>query len=97
MSSLIQELLKEMEDMENTGEYDHREENYVDKEHAADHANKFLDRAKDVLHYNKKEGDGSEVAKLAQQYAKDYYEAICDEIDKSKFADDVGPAGGEMQ
>lgn len=81
------------------GEYDKREENYVDKEHAADHARKFLDRAKDVLHYNKKEGDGSEVAKLAHQYAKDYYEAICDEIDKSKFADDnegeMGPEGPE--
>lgn len=82
MASLIQELLEQMD-----AEYDNREESYVDKDHAADHAKEFLDRAKDVLHYNKKEGDGEEVTKLAHQYAKDYYEAICDEIEKTKYND----------
>lgn len=70
------------------------EKEYADKGHAGEHAKEFLARAKEVLHYNKKEGDGSEVAKLAHQYAKDYYSAICDEIEKTKYAGGDGAETG---
>ena len=58
---------------------------FIDKEEAADHAKEFLERANEVLQYNKKEANDDDVAKLATQYAKDYYEAICDEINASKY------------
>lgn len=80
MASLIQELLEQMD-----VEYENREESYVDKDHATDHARQFLDRAKDVLHYNKKEGNSEEVEKLALDYAKNYYESICEEIKGNRY------------
>ena len=67
---------------------------FVDEEEAAEHAKEFLDRANEVLQYNKKEGGSDEVCKLATQYAKDYYEAIVDEINASKYADRKSPEEG---
>ena len=100
--SILQELI-EME-MPN-GDDNGGEKDYHDKEHASEHAKEFIDRAKGVLNYNKKPGDNEEVAKLAHQYAKDYYNSICDEINKMKYnggeekapemgADDMSPDMG---
>lgn len=80
---LINELLKEM------GEYEEdTQEDYVDEEEAKEHAKEFLDRAASVLNYNKKPGDDNEVEKLALQYAKDYFEAICDNIKGTRYKKD---------
>ena len=69
---------------------------FIDKEEAAEHAKEFLDRANEVLQYNKKEAGADDVCKLATQYAKDYYEAIVDEVNASKYAkdDEVEPEMG---
>jgi len=68
------------------GEYEEEaDKKYVDDAEAKGHAEEFLDRAAQVLNYNKKEGNDDEIEKLAMQYAKDYYEAICDEIKGKKY------------
>jgi len=68
------------------GEYEEEaDKEYVDEDEARGHAKEFLDRAAQVLNYNKKEGNDDEIEKLAMQYAKDYYEAICDEIKGKKY------------
>lgn len=63
---------------------------YADKDHAKDHAREFLDRAKEILHYNKKEGDKGELNNMAKKFAKDYYDEICDELEKIKYTDEEG-------
>lgn len=100
---LLNELLNEM------GEYEEEaDQNYVDESEAKEHAKDFLDRASQVLNYNKKEGGDSEIEKLACQYAKDYYEAICDSIkgkryenrggdDMGDMSDDMGDHGDDME
>lgn len=80
---LIYELLNEM------GEYEEdTQKKYVDEEEAKEHAKEFLDRAASVLNYNKKPGDDTEVESLALQYAKDYFEAICDNIKGTRYTKD---------
>lgn len=69
---------------------------FVDQDEAAEHAKEFLARANEVLQYNKKEGGSEEVAKLAIQYAKDYYEAIVDEVNASKYVKDDEEVEPEM-
>ena len=64
---------------------------FIDKDEAAEHAKEFLDRANEVLQYNKKEGGSEDIAKTAIQFAKDYYEAIVDEINASKYAKEEAP------
>lgn len=79
MASFIKELME-------MGEYEeelHKE--YDKEEEAQEHAREFLDKAAEVLKYNKKEAGDEEVTKLAQQYAKDYYEAIIDAINAEKY------------
>lgn len=78
--SLIRELLQEANEYEEEADKD-----YVDEDEARGHAKEFLDRAAQVLNYNKKEGGDSEIEKLACQYAKDYYEAIVDSIKGKRY------------
>ena len=68
---------------------------FIDKDEAAEHAKDFLDRANEVLQYNKKEAGSEDVAKTAIQFAKDYYEAIVDEINASKYSKEEDPAADE--
>lgn len=77
---LIAELINEANEYE-----EERDKEYVDDSEAKGHAKEFLDRASQVLNYNKKEGGDAEIEKLALQYAKDYYEAICDEIKGKRY------------
>ncbi len=99
---LLNELLNEM------GEYEEEaDKDYVDDTEAKEHAKDFLDRASQVLNYNKKEGGDAEIEKLACQYAKDYYEAICDAIKGKRYegrgdsdddmGDDMGDHGDDME
>ena len=77
------------------GEYEEEmDKEYVDTDEAKGHAKEFMDRASQVLNYNKKEGGDSEIEKLACQYAKDYYEEICDAI-KGKRYEGRGEGEGE--
>jgi len=69
------------------GEED-RSKSYFDDDHAKEHAAKFIDRAKELLHFNKKEGDKDEIYSMAKKFAGDYNSAICDEIEKYKYASD---------
>jgi len=84
--SLITELLEmcssEYEEMLKS---DDTEKKYVDDEHAKEHAQEFIARAKEILHFNKKEGDEGEVNNLAKKFAKDYYDSIMDEIESFKY------------
>lgn len=88
--SLFKEILGEM------GEYEeetHRD--YADQGHACEHAKDFLDRAANVLQFNNKDNNDEDVVKLAKNYARDYYNAIVDELDhlngdKEYNADDHG-------
>ncbi len=80
MASFIKELME-------MGEYEEESYKKYDKgAEAQEHAREFLDKAAEVLKYNKKEADTGEVTKLAQQYAKDYYEAIVDAINAEKYS-----------
>ena len=89
----IQELIEmsscEYEELMN----DDTEKDYADKDHAKEEAANFIARAKQILQYNKKEGDSSEVNNLAKKFAKDYYDTICDELEKFKYGSD--DKGGE--
>jgi hypothetical protein len=79
-----------MDDMGMPGDED-RSKSYADKDHAKEHAQEFLSRAKEILHYNKKEGDKGELNNMAKKFAKDYYDQICDELEKVKYtADEEG-------
>ncbi len=77
---LITELLNEANEYE-----EEMDKKYVDTEEAKGHAKEFMDRASQVLNYNKKEGGDQEIEKLACQYAKDYYEEICDAIKGKRY------------
>ena len=92
--------MKIMKDLLEMGEYEEEaDKEYVDDGEAKGHAKEFLDRASQVLNYNKKEGGDNEIEKLACQYAKDYYEAIVDEIKgkryKGRSDDDMDDRGME--
>ena len=63
---------------------------FVDTDEAEDHAKEFIDRANEVLHYNKKEAGKDDVHKLALRFAKDYYQAICDALNSVRYAKDSG-------
>lgn len=74
--SLVSEILKEM------GEYEEEtHKDYADYSYACDHAKEFLDRAAHVLQYDNKNNEEEDVVKMAKKYAKDYHNAIVDEID----------------
>ena len=78
--------MKIIKDLLEMGEYEEEaDKKYVDDTEAKEHAKEFLDRASQVLNYNKKEGGTDEIEKLALQYAKDYHEAICDEIKGKRY------------
>jgi hypothetical protein len=78
--------MKILKDLLEMGEYEEEvDKKYVDEQEAKEHAKEFLDRASQVLNYNKKEGGDSEIEKLACQYAKDYYEEICDAIKGKRY------------
>lgn len=64
---------------------DDKEKKYADEEHAREHAKEFIDRAKEVLNYNKKPAENGEVADMAMKFAKDYHDTIVDEINKMKY------------
>ena len=97
MLSMLRELIEmDVPDVDADG----REKQYFDAGHAKEEATKFISRARDVLNLNKKEGGNEEVAKLAHQFAKDYYQSICDEINTMKYnggektgVADFGPEG----
>lgn len=78
--SLLKELLSEAHEYE-----EEMDKEYVDEDEARGHAKEFLDRAAQVLNYNKKEGNDQEIEKLALQYAKDYFEAIADAIKGKRY------------
>lgn len=83
-----------MADMGMGDEMDMKDEDpsksYADKDSAKDRAQEFLSRAKEILHYNKKEGDKGELNNMAKKFAKDYYDEICDELEKVKYTDEEG-------
>lgn len=65
-----------------------RSKSYFDDEHAKEEAAKFVERARELLHFNKKEGDKDEIYTTAKKFAADYAAAINDEIEKFKYSSD---------
>lgn len=63
-----------------------RSKSYFDDEHAKEEAEKFVERARELLHFNKKEGDKDEIYNTAKKFAADYAAAINDEIEKFKYS-----------
>jgi predicted metal-dependent hydrolase len=78
---LLKELINEQE-YEDYGNGGNLEKSYKYKDHAKEHAGRFIEDARRILHHNKREGTKDEVEKLAMQAAKDYNEAIVKAIQK---------------
>ena len=94
MLSLLRELVEmESPDLEGNGDegMDDREKSYTDEEHAKEHSQEFISRAKSVLQHNRKPADEKEVADLAKKFAKDYYQSIIDAIDSNRFNNNQEP------
>lgn len=70
------------------GEEEDKAKTYHDEEEAKRHAKEFLDRAREVLNYNKKPAENGDVADMALKFAKEYHDAICDEINRLKYNGD---------
>lgn len=92
---MLQSLLNEANEYE-----EEMDKEYVDTDEAKGHAKEFMDRASQVLNFNKKEGGDTEIEKLACQYAKDYYEEICDAIKGKRYegrgeGEDMGGEHGD--